>query len=146
VTTHGLTALPIPSRRVPAVIGLTRSVAVEWAPTSAIPPFKLHCDGRLGDGGVEVEVLYAGGKRATQSGVRNPDARAAGVESPKQQSISGPPRREILSHGELLTVDVRPAMGRGRAAGKPDYFKNRRECSRAIMSGRSAVARKRSDS
>lgn len=118
VTNHGLHGVAHTIAARSGVIGLTRSVAVEWAPLG----IRVNC---IAPGAIETE----GWK------VYTPEARAAYPRSnPMMQAgntwdiaeacmyLGGPSGRFIT--GELLTVDGGGQLwGETWTTGKPDYFK-----------------------
>ncbi|MDF1778164.1 MAG: SDR family oxidoreductase [Rhizobiaceae bacterium] len=118
VTNHGLHGVAHTIAARSGVIGLTRSVAVEWAPLG----IRVNC---IAPGAIETE----GWK------VYTPEARAAYPQSnPMMQAgntwdiaeacmyLGGPSGRFIT--GELLTVDGGGQLwGETWTTGKPDYFK-----------------------
>ena len=118
VTTHGLYGVAHTIAARSGVIGLTRSVAVEWAPLG----IRVNC---IAPGAIETE----GWK------VYTPEARAAYPRSNPMMRVGtgwdiaeacvylgGPTGRFVT--GELLTVDGGGQLwGETWTTGKPDYFK-----------------------
>lgn len=118
VTTHGLYGVAHTIAARAGVIGLSRSVAVEWAPLN----IRINC---IAPGAIETE----GWK------VYTPEARAAYPRSNPMMRVGnawdiaeacvylgGPSGRFIT--GELLTVDGGGQLwGETWTTGKPDYFK-----------------------
>jgi citronellol/citronellal dehydrogenase len=118
VTTHGLHGVAHTVAARAGVIGLSRSVAVEWAPLG----IRVNC---VAPGAIETEgwKVYTPEVRAAYP-MTNPMMRAGTAWDIAEASVylGGPAGRFIT--GELLTVDGGGQLwGETWTTGKPDYFK-----------------------
>lgn len=118
VTTHGLYGVAHSVAARAGVIGLTRSVAVEWAPLG----IRVNC---VAPGAIETEgwKVYTPEARAAYPR-SNPMMRAGDAWDIAEASVylSAPSGKYIT--GELLTVDGGSQLwGETWTTGKPDYFK-----------------------
>jgi citronellol/citronellal dehydrogenase len=118
VTTHGLYGVAHSVAARAGVIGLSRSVAVEWAPLG----IRINC---IAPGSIETEgwKVYAPEVRATYSRT-NPMMRAGTAWDIAEACVYlGGPSGKFVS-GEVLTVDGGGNLwGETWTTGKPDYFK-----------------------
>jgi citronellol/citronellal dehydrogenase len=117
VTTHGLYGIAHSIAARSGVIGLTRAVAVEWAPLG----IRINC---VAPGAIETEGwnVYAPGARAALPR-SNPMMRAGSPWDIAEACVylSAPSGRFIT--GETLTVDGGGQLwGEMWTTGKPDYF------------------------
>jgi citronellol/citronellal dehydrogenase len=117
VTTHGLYGIAHSIAARSGVIGLTRAVAVEWAPLG----IRINC---VAPGAIETEGwnVYAPGARAALPR-SNPMMRAGSPWDIAEACVylSAPSGRFIT--GETLTVDGGGQLwGETWTTGKPDYF------------------------
>ena len=118
VTTHGLYGVAHTIAARSGVIGLTRSVAVEWAPLG----IRVNC---IAPGAIETEgwKVYTPEARAAYP-QSNPMMRAGNTWDIAEACmyLGGPSGKFIT--GELLTVDGGGQLwGETWTTGKPDYFK-----------------------
>ena len=118
VTTHGLYGVAHTIAARAGVIGLSRSVAVEWAPLG----IRINC---IAPGAIETEgwKVYTPEARAAYPR-SNPMMRAGTAWDIAEACIylGGPSGRFVT--GELLTVDGGGQLwGETWTTGKPDYFK-----------------------
>ncbi|MGB3502683.1 MAG: SDR family oxidoreductase [Mesorhizobium sp.] len=118
VTTHGLYGVAHTVAARAGVIGLSRSVAVEWAPLG----IRINC---IAPGSIETEgwKVYAPDVRSTYRRT-NPMMRAGTAWDIAEAVVylGGPTGRFVT--GELLTVDGGGQLwGETWTTGKPDYFK-----------------------
>lgn len=118
VTTHGLYGVAHTIAARSGVIGLTRSVAVEWAPLD----IRVNC---IAPGAIETEgwKVYTPQARAAYPR-SNPMMRVGSAWDIAEACVylGGPSGRFIT--GELLTVDGGGQLwGETWTTGKPDYFK-----------------------
>jgi len=118
VTTHGLYGVAHSIAARSGVIGLTRSVAVEWAPLN----IRVNC---VAPGAIETEgwKVYTPEARAAYPR-SNPMMRPGDVWDIAEACVylAGPSGKYIT--GELLTVDGGSQLwGETWTTGKPDYFK-----------------------
>lgn len=118
VTTHGLYGVAHTVAARAGVIGLTRSVAVEWAPLG----IRVNC---IAPGAIETEgwKVYTPEARAAYPR-SNPMMRVGTAWDIAEASVylGGPSGRFVT--GELLTVDGGGQLwGETWTTGKPDYFK-----------------------
>ena len=120
VTTHGLYGVAHSIAARAGVIGLSRSVAVEWAPLG----IRVNC---VAPGAIETEgwkVYTRGGARGL-SALQPDDARRLGLGHRRSLRLSRRPRGGFVT-GELLTVDGGGQLwGETWTTGKPDYFEDR---------------------
>lgn len=119
VTTHGLYGVAHTIAARSGVIGLTRSVAVEWAPLG----IRVNC---IAPGAIETEgwKVYTPEARALYP-QSNPMMRAGNTWDIAEACmyLGGPSGKFIT--GELLTIDGGGQLwGETWTTGKPDYFKN----------------------
>jgi citronellol/citronellal dehydrogenase len=118
VTTHGLYGVSHTIAARAGVIGLTRSVAVEWAPLG----IRVNC---IAPGSIETEgwKVYSPEARATYSRT-NPMMRVGNAWDIAEACVYlGGPAGKFVT-GELLTVDGGGQLwGETWTTGKPDYFK-----------------------
>ena len=119
VTTHGLYGVAHTIAARAGVIGLSRSVAVEWAPLG----IRINC---IAPGSIETEgwKVYTPEVRATYNRT-NPMMRAGTAWDIAEACVylGGPSARFVT--GELLTVDGGGQLwGETWTTGKPDYFKD----------------------
>lgn len=119
VTTHGLYGVAHTIAARSGVIGLSRSVAVEWAPLG----IRVNC---IAPGSIETEgwKVYAPEARAAYPRT-NPMMRAGDSWDIAEACVYlGGPSGKFIT-GELLTVDGGGQLwGETWTTGKPDYFKN----------------------
>jgi citronellol/citronellal dehydrogenase len=119
VTTHGLYGVAHTVAARAGVIGLTRSVAVEWAPLG----IRVNC---LAPGAIETEgwKVYAPEARAAYPR-SNPMMRAGSAWEIAEACVYlGGPAASYVT-GELLTVDGGSQLwGETWTTGKPDYFRD----------------------
>lgn len=118
VTTHGLYGVAHTIAARAGVIGLSRSVAVEWAPLG----IRINC---IAPGAIETEgwKVYTPEARAAYPR-SNPMMRAGTAWDIAEACVylGGPSGRFVT--GELLTVDGGGQLwGETWTTGKPDYFK-----------------------
>ena len=118
VTTHGLYGVAHTVAARSGVIGLTRSVAVEWAPYK----IRVNC---VAPGAIETEGwnVYSPEARATYA-QSNPMMRVGTAWDIAESCVylAGPSGRYVT--GEVLTVDGGgQRWGETWTTGKPDYFK-----------------------
>lgn len=118
VTTHGLYGVAHTIAARAGVIGLSRSVAVEWAPLN----IRINC---IAPGAIKTEgwKVYTPEARATYPR-SNPMMRVGDAWDIAEACVylGGPSGRFIT--GELLTVDGGGQLwGETWTTGKPDYFK-----------------------
>jgi len=118
VTTHGLYGVAHTVAARSGVIGLTRSVAVEWAPLG----IRINC---VAPGAIETEgwKVYTPEARAAYPR-SNPMMRAGTAWDIAEACVylGGPTGKYVT--GELLTVDGGGQLwGETWTTGKPDYFK-----------------------
>jgi citronellol/citronellal dehydrogenase len=118
VTTHGLYGVAHTIAARAGVIGLSRSVAVEWAPLN----IRINC---IAPGAIETEgwKTYTPEARSTYPR-SNPMMRVGNAWDIAEACVylGGPSGRFIT--GELLTVDGGGQLwGETWTTGKPDYFK-----------------------
>lgn len=118
VTTHGLYGVAHTIAARSGVIGLSRSVAVEWAPLG----IRVNC---IAPGAIETEgwKVYTPEARSTYPRT-NPMMRVGSAWDIAEACVymGGPPGRFVT--GELLTVDGGGQLwGETWTTGKPDYFK-----------------------
>lgn len=118
VTTHGLYGVAHTIAARAGVIGLSRSVAVEWAPLG----IRVNC---VAPGAIETDgwKVYTPEVRAAYPQT-NPMMRAGDAWDIAEASVylGGPAGKYIT--GELLTVDGGGQLwGETWTTGKPDYFK-----------------------
>ena len=118
VTTHGLYGVAHTVAARSGVIGLTRSVAVEWAPYK----IRVNC---VAPGAIETEGwnVYSPEARATYAH-SNPMMRVGTAWDIAESCVylAGPSGRYVT--GEVLTVDGGGQLwGETWTTGKPDYFK-----------------------
>lgn len=118
VTTHGLYGVAHTIAARAGVIGLSRSVAVEWAPLN----IRINC---IAPGAIETEGWKTYTPEARSAYPRsNPMMRVGNAWDIAEACIylGGPSGRFIT--GELLTVDGGGQLwGETWTTGKPDYFK-----------------------
>jgi citronellol/citronellal dehydrogenase len=118
VTTHGLYGVAHSVAARSGVIGLTRSVAVEWAPLG----IRVNC---IAPGAIETEGWKVYTPEARRAYPRsNPMMRAGDAWDIAEACVylSGPSGKYVT--GELLTVDGGSQLwGETWTTGKPDYFK-----------------------
>jgi citronellol/citronellal dehydrogenase len=118
VTTHGLYGVAHTIAARAGVIGLSRSVAVEWAPLG----IRINC---IAPGSIETDgwKVYAPEVRATYSRT-NPMMRAGTAWDIAEACVYlGGPSGKFVS-GEVLTIDGGGNLwGETWTIGKPDYFK-----------------------
>jgi citronellol/citronellal dehydrogenase len=118
VTTHGLYGVAHSVAARSGVIGLTRSVAVEWAPLG----IRVNC---IAPGAIETEGWKVYTPEARSAYPRsNPMMRAGDAWDIAEACVylSGPSGKYVT--GELLTVDGGSQLwGETWTTGKPDYFK-----------------------
>jgi citronellol/citronellal dehydrogenase len=118
VTTHGLYGIAHSIAARSGVIGLSRAVAVEWAPLN----IRVNC---VAPGAIETEgwKVYAAEARAAYPR-SNPMMRAGSPWDVAEASVylAGPSGKFIT--GETLTVDGGGQLwGEAWTTGKPDYFR-----------------------
>lgn len=118
VTTHGLYGVAHTVAARSGVIGLTRSVAVEWAPYK----IRVNC---VAPGAIETEgwTVYSPEARATYA-QSNPMMTVGSAWDIAESCVylAGPSGRYVT--GEVLTVDGGGQLwGETWTTGKPDYFK-----------------------
>jgi NAD(P)-dependent dehydrogenase (short-subunit alcohol dehydrogenase family) len=118
VTTHGLYGVAHTIAARSGVIGLSRSVAVEWAPLG----IRVNC---IAPGAIETEgwKVYTPEARSTYPRT-NPMMRVGSAWDIAEACVymGGPTGRFVT--GELLTVDGGGQLwGETWTTGKPDYFK-----------------------
>jgi citronellol/citronellal dehydrogenase len=120
VTAHGLYGVSHTIAARAGVIGLTRSVAVEWAPLG----IRVNC---IAPGAIETEgwKVYTPEARAAYPR-SNPMMRAGNTWDIAEACVYlGGPAGNFIT-GELLTVDGGGQLwGETWTTGKPDYFKTR---------------------
>lgn len=118
VTSHGLYGVAHTVAARAGVIGLSRSVAVEWAPLG----IRINC---VAPGSIETEgwKVYAPEVRATYART-NPMMRAGTAWDIAEACVYlGGPSGKFIS-GEVLTVDGGGNLwGETWTTGKPDYFR-----------------------
>ncbi len=118
VTTHGLYGVAHTIAARAGVIGLSRSVAVEWAPLSV----RVNC---IAPGAIETEgwKVYTPEARAAYPR-SNPMMRAGNAwDIAEACAYLGGPASKFVT-GEVLTVDGGGQLwGETWTTGKPDYFK-----------------------
>ena len=118
VTTHGLYGVAHTVAARSGVIGLTRSVAVEWAPLN----IRVNC---IAPGAIETEgwKVYTPEARAAYPR-SNPMMRAGSAWEIAEACVYlGGPAASYVT-GELLTVDGGSQLwGETWTTGKPDYFR-----------------------
>jgi citronellol/citronellal dehydrogenase len=118
VTTHGLYGVAHTIAARSGVIGLTRAVAVEWAPLG----IRINC---IAPGAIETEgwKVYTPEARAAYPR-SNPMMRAGTAWDIAEASVYlGGPAAKFVT-GEVLTVDGGGQLwGETWTTGKPDYFK-----------------------
>ncbi len=118
VTTHGLHGVAHTVAARAGVIGLSRSVAVEWAPLG----IRVNC---IAPGAIETDgwKVYTPQVRAAYP-MTNPMMRAGDAWDIAEASVYlGGPAGKFIT-GELLTVDGGGQLwGETWTTGKPDYFK-----------------------
>lgn len=118
VTTHGLHGVAHTVAARAGVIGLSRSVAVEWAPLG----IRVNC---VAPGAIETDgwKVYTPEVRAAYP-MTNPMMRAGDSWDIAEASVYlGGPAGKFIT-GELLTVDGGGQLwGETWTTGKPDYFK-----------------------
>lgn len=118
VTTHGLYGVAHTVAARAGVIGLSRSVAVEWAPLD----IRVNC---IAPGAIETEgwKVYTPEVRATYRRT-NPMMRAGSAWDIAEACVYlGGPSGKFVT-GELLTVDGGGQLwGETWTTGKPDYFR-----------------------
>lgn len=119
VTTHGLYGIPHSIAARSGVIGLSRAVAVEWAPLN----IRVNC---VAPGAIETEgwKVYAEAARATYPR-SNPMMRAGSPFDIAEACVylAGPSGKFVT--GETLTVDGGGQLwGETWTTGKPDYFRD----------------------
>jgi citronellol/citronellal dehydrogenase len=118
VTTHGLYGVAHTIAARAGVIGLSRSVAVEWAPLG----IRINC---IAPGSIETEgwKVYTPEARAAYPR-SNPMMRAGSAWDIAEAAVYlGGPAAKFVT-GELLTVDGGGQLwGETWTTGKPDYFK-----------------------
>lgn len=119
VTTHGLYGVAHTIAARAGVIGLSRSVAVEWAPLG----IRINC---IAPGAIETEgwKVYTPEARAAYPR-SNPMMRAGSAWDIAEACVYlGGPASKFVT-GELLTVDGGGQLwGETWTTGKPDYFKD----------------------
>ena len=119
VTTHGLHGVAHTVAARSGVIGLTRSVAVEWAPLN----IRVNC---IAPGAIETEgwKVYTPEARAAYPR-SNPMMRAGSAWEIAEACVYlGGPAASYVT-GELLTVDGGSQLwGETWTTGKPDYFRD----------------------
>ena len=117
VTTHGLYGIAHTIAARSGVIGLSRAVAVEWAPLN----IRVNC---VAPGAIETEgwKVYKPEARAAYPR-SNPMMRAGSPGTSRKPASISPAHRGKFVTGETLTVDGGGQLwGETWTTGKPEYF------------------------